>query len=60
MLNKYDCSQQGFSLLIDSSNKTKNEILNNFDNLILNKEPNNSYIINGNNYSILICTILNS
>ena len=33
ILNKYDCNQQGFSLLIDSSNKTKNEIFNNFDDL---------------------------
>ena len=54
ILNKYECSQQGFSTLIDSSNKTKNEIFNNLDDLILNKETNKSYIINGNNYSIII------
>ena len=54
IINKYESSQQGFTLIIDSSNKTKNEIFNNIDDLMLNKETQKSYIIYGNGYSIFI------
>ena len=54
ILNKYECTQQGFSLIHYSLNKTQSEIFNNLDDLILDKRPNNSYIIKGNDYSIFI------
>ena len=57
ILNKYECSQQGFSILIDSSYKTKNEIFNSLDELILDKEPRESYVINGDEYSVIISPI---
>ena len=44
--NKYNC--------INLSTKGKEEILDNFDNLIIDKEPNQTYIINGEDYSIII------
>ena len=53
-LNKYECNELGFNLFKELSNQTKNEMIDSFDILIQNKNPNNSYIINGDNYTIFI------
>ena len=51
---KYECTTQGFSLIYDTINKTKNEIFDNLDKIIEDKKPNKSYVLDGNNYSIFI------
>jgi hypothetical protein len=53
-INKYQCSTHNFSLVSDSSNKTKNEIIDIFDEIIKNKKPEKSYIIEGENYTVFI------
>ena len=52
--NKYECTSQGFSILYDSSDKSKSETIDDFDIIIQNKNPNSSYIIKGNNYTVFI------
>ena len=55
-LNQYECSND-FSLFIDSSEEEKNEIIDNLDSIVQEKEPDTSYVINGNDYSLIISPI---
>ena len=52
--NEYECNPQGFSLFVDSATESVNEIINNLDDIMDGKEENNTYIINGNNFTIFI------
>ena len=42
------------TIIIDTSNKTKEELLNDFAELIKNKEPEQSYLINGDDFTVII------
>ena len=56
ILNQYNCTNN-YSFFISSSQKEKNEIIDDLDSLIKDKEPDTSYMINGNDYSLLIYPI---
>ena len=56
VLNIYKCREY-YSLFIDSSEKEKNEMIDNLDFLVKDKEPSISYIITGDEYSLLIYPI---
>ena len=53
ILNIY-APAQDFNLVIDSSSKPKNEFINNIDDFMKDKDPDNSYIIKGYDYSLII------
>ena len=40
--------------VIDKTEKTKEEIINNLDDLITNKDPKQSYVINGEDFTVII------
>ena len=42
------------NLIVISSSKSKDEIINNLEDIINDKEPDNLYLIKGNDYSIII------
>ena len=42
------------TIIKDTSSKTKEELINDFDELIKDKEPEQSYVINGDDYTVII------
>ena len=42
------------SVIIDISTKSKEAIINDLDNLILDKDPEQSYVINGDDFTVII------
>jgi hypothetical protein len=42
------------SVIIDTSTKSKEEIINDLDNLLLDKDPEQSYVINGDDFTVII------
>ena len=51
---KYECTGEKFTLLNETTNVTQNEIIDSFDEIIKNKKPSSSYIINGSDYTVFI------
>ena len=49
-----DLINNNSNLVITSSSKTKKEIISNLDELIKDKDPDKVYLINGDDYSIII------
>ena len=42
------------SIIVDNSTKSKEEIINDLDNLILGKDPEQTYVINGDDFTVII------
>ena len=53
ILNIYTPAQE-FNLIIDSCSHTKEELINNIDDFMKDKDPDNSYMIKGYDYCIII------
>ena len=51
---KYECSNQEFSLIRETSDQKENEIIDYLDEITKDRKPNKSYIIDGSNYTIFI------
>jgi len=52
-----EMTKKNNTLIINSSTKTKEEIINNLDELIKDKNPEQSYIINGDDYIVIITPV---
>ena len=46
--------QTNNSVIFDESTQSKDEIINNFDNIIQDKDPEKSYVINGGDFTLII------
>ena len=51
---KNEDNNENSSLIVTSSSKSKDEIINNLQDIIKDKDPDSLYLIEGNNYSIII------
>ena len=52
--NSISENKENSNVIIISSSKSKEEIINNFGDIIMDKDPDNLYLIKGSDYSIII------